>query len=233
MALPQINEINTYPIVVPSTGKKVLFRPYLVKEEKILLMAYESKDQNQILGALKKTIEACSEETLDVDRMALFDIQYIFVQLRAKSVGETANVFIKCSGCEENNEVSINLENVQVGEQSDPEVRISDNYTVVMAYPSYELAAKLLQNELTNTEELFEITRSCIKGVKGPDEYYDFSEESVEDTAVWMENLKSSQLELLFKFVQSEPEIQAKVHFTCDQCNVENDRVLEGLENFF
>jgi hypothetical protein len=122
MALPKLDS-PTYELSVPSTGAKIPYRPYLVKEEKILMMAMESNNTNQMMTAVKDVIRSCTSESVDVDTLAMFDIEYIFTQLRAKSVGETATIKVKCEECETSNEVDVDLQEVRVDiPQSDTKV---------------------------------------------------------------------------------------------------------------
>src|SRR6056300_979503 len=113
MALPSLNDTPKYELKIPSTGKKIKFRPYLVKEEKILLIAAESKDKDQMLGAIIDTINSCVQGNLNVNDLTTFDLEYLFIQMRAKSVGENASLNIKCQSCEEDNEYHMNLEDIR------------------------------------------------------------------------------------------------------------------------
>jgi hypothetical protein len=114
MALPKLNDTPKYDIVIPSTDKKVRYRPYLVKEEKVLMMAMESQDMNAILNAVVDTITACVQEPVEKDKLTIFDVEYMFTQIRAKSVGETSKVGIKCKHCETSNEVGIDVSSIKI-----------------------------------------------------------------------------------------------------------------------
>ncbi len=114
MALPKLNDKPKYELTIPSTGKKVKYRPYLVKEEKILMMALESGDKHSALNAVIDTIEACVSDKVDRTQLALFDIEYMFIMIRSKSVGEISEVGIKCASCNAVNEISIQLDNVKL-----------------------------------------------------------------------------------------------------------------------
>ena len=114
MAIPQINDTPSYEVQIPSTQQQLKFRPFLVKEQKILLLAMESEDEKQILGAITDTISSCSESQLDVNRLTTFDVEYLFTQIRSKSVGETSKVSVKCKHCEAANELSIQLDDIKL-----------------------------------------------------------------------------------------------------------------------
>lgn len=236
MALPKVNETITYNVVIPSTGKKVEFRPYLVKEEKVLLLAYESEDPEQIMAALKNTIRSCCCEDIDVDGLTTFDLEYIFIKLRTFSVGETSTVLITCENqdCLAQNEVEIDLSKVEVGDQVETEIPLTNNFTAVMRYPSYKMATEAaLREGVSKVERMYEITTNCLLGVKGTDEYYDFSEYTHEEINNWLEELKSEQLEKLFRFIDSTPTVRQEIEFTCTSCEKVNKSTLEGLTSFF
>ena len=114
MALPKLNDVPKYEITIPSTDKKVYFRPFLVKEQKVLLIALESQDEKQILQAVVDTIKACIYEDIEIDKLAIFDLEYIFLQIRGKSVGETADLIMKCRECNHENKVKVDLEEIKI-----------------------------------------------------------------------------------------------------------------------
>ena len=122
MALPKISTPK-YELTIPSTGKSIEYRPYLVREEKLLMIALESADEMQMVSAIKQIVAACTFDVVDVNRLAMFDVEYIFAKLRAKSVGETAKVSLDCDKCEAKNNVTINIEDdINVTEQADPKI---------------------------------------------------------------------------------------------------------------
>jgi hypothetical protein len=141
MALPQVNS-SKYTVFVPGLGKEVNFRPYLVKEEKILMMAMESNDQKQILGAIKDVIEACVFDNISVNKLAVFDLEVLFLHLRAKSVGERINVNVKCKSedCKAETPVEIDLDDIKTPEinPEDKVIMLSEDIGLTLRYPSFE-----------------------------------------------------------------------------------------------
>ena len=138
MALPRLNETPQYELVIPSTGNTVNYRPFLVKEQKVLLIAYESQDQKQIVTAILNCISSCTDDEIDVSKLSTFDTDYIFTKIRSKSVGESVTVNGKCQSCEHKNEVDINLDNIElVGNIKPSTVKIRDDILLKMRYPSY------------------------------------------------------------------------------------------------
>src|SRR6056297_1695954 len=139
MALPKLNS-PTYELKIPSTGAEVSYRPYLVKEEKILMMAMESNDTEQMMRAVTDVIRSCTSDSIDVNTLAMFDIEYIFTQLRAKSVGETSTIKVNCKSCDSSNEVDVNLEEVRVDvpESDTHTIPLTDTVGVSLRYPSVD-----------------------------------------------------------------------------------------------
>ena len=138
--LPKLNATPSHEMTIPSTQKVVNFRPYLVKEEKVLLLAFESKDQKKALSAMIGTIDACVSDTIDTSKLTMFDVEYMFTQIRSKSVGESTKVMIKCSECGHENEIGIDLSSANVDvPEVDNIIKISDEITVELRYPSLEV----------------------------------------------------------------------------------------------
>ena len=149
MALPQLNSVK-YDLFLPGLGKTVEFRPYLVKEEKILMMALESQDQKQILSAVVDIIDACVFDDIDVKKLAVFDVELLFITLRSKSVGEGVDINMKCSECETENPVSIALDeiNVPTVDHESKTLMITDNVGVSLRYPSFQDVQKQKPEEM-------------------------------------------------------------------------------------
>jgi len=242
--LPVINEISTFKIAIPSTKEKLEFRPYYVKEEKALLIAYESQDQEQILSCLKNIIIACCVGTISVDRLTLFDLEYIFTQLRAKSVGETSQLRIKCQGpgtkggeekCETPNDITINLLDIKLDKLPDNNIKLSENFTAVLRYPSYLDAKEITtsKEDITAVDLLFNVTARCIDHIKGPEERFDFSEYTLPEIEDWLNKLKPIQLENMLNFIKDIPEMYYDVEYTCTKCGHVNKHKLKGITDFF
>ena len=138
-ALPKLNATPKHEMVIPSTGKTVMFRPYLVKEEKILLMAFESQDEKNAMKAMLDTIDACVEGDYVKSKLTTFDIEYMFTQIRGKSVGESIDVNLTCSECEGKTKMNINLSDISVDvPKVDNLVRLTDTISVEMRYPPFK-----------------------------------------------------------------------------------------------
>lgn len=235
MALPQLNTTPKYQLKVPSTGKTVKFRPFLVKEQKVLLIAYESQDRRAIVQSMLDTIGACVED-VDLRKLTTFDIDYIFTQVRAKSVGEMVDLNMQCTECETNNEVKVNLEDVQMKvNKQDMTVELTDKISVQLKYPDYSFFIKnpKILNSDSQADVLVDIVISCIDAVQTEEERISIADEPREEVERFIESLTSAQFEKIGEFVKDLPKLTHEVKFTCVNCQHENKRTLEGLEDFF
>jgi hypothetical protein len=227
MALPKLNETPKYSLTVPSTGKELRYRPYLVKEEKILLMASSSEDPKQIMNAVHDTIAACVEN-IDIRSLTTFDLEYIFIQLRSKSTGETSEILIKCPKCESQQKVTIPLNEIAVTEtKANPVIKISDNVTVVMKYPSY-------QDIPSNTDDVgFTLIAASIKEVIHGDEKVDIDDEPIEAVIAFLESMTNDQFQLIAKFFEDAPSVKYDLELVCQSCGEISDIEIKGMQSFF
>lgn len=239
MALPILaNSVPKYDTVVPSTKKKIRFRPFLVKEQKTLLIAYESKDKTAMIRAMIDTIKSCVVDEVDVYKLSTFDIDYLFAQIRAKSVGENTQLLFNCSECDTQNEVNVDISKARVDISPDVEstIKITDTISVKMKYPDYNYFIKNIQmfdESKSGVESLTDIVVSCIDTVLTEDEAIRIADEPREEVITFIESLTSEQFEKINKFIESLPKIKQEVKFSCANCQHENVRTLEGLEDFF
>lgn len=235
MAIPVINEVPKYSLVIPSTKKKVTYRPFLVKEQKILLMALESNDRESIVRSISDTVEACVMEPIEVHNLATFDLEYMFTQIRSKSVGEHSDIILKCTECDAQNEVSINLEKIQVNvPDKAPIIQLNDKFSLKLRYPRYDDILPAGRNEEVKISELYSaMALASLDYLLTENEQIRFDEESEEERIKFLDNLNTEQFQKILRFVQSLPKLTHKVEFDCQKCEHHNSIVLEGLENFF
>lgn len=231
MALPQLNTAK-YTTVIPSLDKEVTFRPYLVKEEKILMIAMESQDNKQIIRAIKDVIKACVFDDIDVEKLAMFDIEAIFLALRSKSVGERVDVRLKCNKCEQLTDVNINLDDVQLPEGSvNNVIQLNDSVGVTMRYPSINDVEGM--NQEGGVKEMMKIIGMCIENIFDDDNVYEAGTYSEKELNDFIDGLNSSQFQKISKFFEDLPAIQHNVKFNCVSCNEKNDVELKGIASFF
>lgn len=232
MALPKLNESVKYDITVPSTGKPVRYRPYLVKEEKVLMIAFESGDQKQTLGAIVDTLKACIDEELDVNTLTTFDIEYLFTQIRSKSVGESADVLLGCSECGHKNERKIDIGGITVNvPDGNTVIELTPAVSVQMKYPSYID----IQGTDLNGDELevgFNLVASCIEAILTEDERVSATDVSHEDIIEFIENMTQDQFKKLGEFLEAMPAMTHTEVFNCANCGHENSVTLKGMQDF-
>lgn len=236
MALPKLNNTPKYDLVIPSINKSVKFRPYLVKEEKILLLAMETKDPAQALDAVLNTIVACVDENIDPNILTTFDIEYMFVKIRSKSVGETSDVGIKCTNCDHTNKVAIDLQSVEVVvPKIDFMIPLAPDITIEMSYPHFKAMAsnKKLTNSTSPTEQTFEMIMSVMKAIHTADERIDLKDVTHSELEDFIESMTGDQLQLIKAFVDTIPKMVHDVKFDCVQCHHHNTHTIEGMQNFF
>lgn len=235
MALPKLNDTPKYDIVIPSTNALVRFRPFLVKEEKVLMMAMESQDSKQILDTVVDTISACVIDDIPRNSLTVFDVEYLFTQIRAKSVGETSTINMSCSECEADTEVTVNIGDIVIDV---PEVEtlipLTDTISIEMKYPSW---ASLLGDDINENQSAVDVTfrliAQCIDAVITPDERILMRDQSVDEVNEFIEGMTQEQFTKVREFVESMPRMKKDIEYTCSSCQHNNKYTLEGLADFF
>lgn len=236
MALPKF-DVPTYELVIPSTKKKVEYRPYQVKEEKILMIALESNDEKQIIRATKNIVKTCLFDSVDVDKLTTFDMEYIFTKLRIKSVGETSTINAKCEKCEQYTSVDIDLENKIVIEgeiKKENKIDLGNKNGLIMKYPSInDVLLNFSDTQGSQVDQIFALISACIDTIYTKDEMYDAKDHTKEELNEFIESLDSSQFKKVQTFIEEMPQLVVPVQFTCSSCSQENDVKVRGLSNFF
>jgi len=234
MALPSLNATPSYELTVPSTKQKLKFRPFLVKEQKILMLAYESQDKKQIIGAMLDTIKSCIDG-VDVAKLTTFDVDYIFTQLRAKSVGEKIELNIPCEECGTKNLVEINVESIGIEiEETEKVVELTPEISVKLKYPSYyDFMNTLDIDNKTQTETIMDIIIACMDSVMTEEENISLRDESKEEIVKFIDSMSTQQFELVSQFVQDMPQMEHTLNIKCISCEHEQETVLRGLDDFF
>lgn len=233
MALPKLNESPNYSTTIPSTGEKITFRPYLVKEEKVLMIAFETGDQHQSLKAIVDTLGACITEDVDIQNLCTFDIEYLFTQIRSKSVGETADITLPCSECESRTEVNVSLQDINIDVGSiENVIELTDNIRVEMRYPSYEQVLSLDLNNSNETEIGFHMIAKCITAILTEEERIDTKDVGTEEVMSFIEQMTTDQFKKVSQFLQDIPTLNQEVEFVCNSCGHENKTRLKGINDF-
>lgn len=232
MSLPSLNT-PTYNLTIPSTKQRIKYRPFVVKEEKVLLMALESENDQEIADALKSIINACvTTKDFEFDKLATFDIEYIFLNIRGKSVGEIIDLLLTCPDDNETEvKVSINIDDIKVkfDKGHSNKVQISDDLWVEMKYPGLES----FTNPQDNIDDTFKFVASSIDKIYNEEDVWDSSTTTVDELVGFLENMSSKQFSDIQKFFESMPSLKHEVKFTNPNTKVESKYVIEGLSNFF
>lgn len=235
MALPKINDVPKYTVKIPSTNKLIHYRPFLVKEQKILLIALESQDEKNILKATIDTLKACIDENIDFYSLATFDIEYLFTKIRAKSVGESSEVMLTCESCNEQTPVKINIDKIEIETKSNNKViALTDKAKLIMKYPSYLTLTNIdTGKQTTAVDVLYNLILSCLDVLQVEDEQFKIGEETVEEQQKFLESLNSDQFKKISDFVNNMPRLKHDIEFKCRHCNHDNKITLQGINDFF
>ena len=233
MALPKL-ATPTYELEIPSSKDKLTYRPFLVKEEKILLLANESEEESETINAIKQIINNCTFEKLNVDSLALFDLEYIFLRIRAKSVGEIVSLKLLCSDDNETYQnVYLDLEEVNVDfpVNHTNKIELTDTVGILMRYPKFSLVK--LSTDGSETEYIFKMIKECIDQIYDGDmihERTDFNEQELDE---FLESLSSEHFKLLQEFFETMPKLKHEVKFKNPKTKKQNKMTLEGMQSFF
>ena len=231
MSLPLI-DVPLYDLVIPSTKQKIKFRPYLVKEQKILLMANTGDNIEETLESIKQVIKNCTFDKVNIDVLPLFDIEYIFLQLRAKSVGEIVEPIIECKGCRNNIHLSVNLSEIQVQFPSTSnKIEMNSKVGIVFNYPTVEIEKKIEANK-DNISQNYQLLYECIDNVYDENQVYTKKDFSYEEFVEFVENLNSDQFEKILDFFSNQPVISKTISYNCPKCQLQANIELKGLLDF-
>ena len=237
MALPKLN-VPVYEAILPSTEKVIKYRPFLVKEEKLLLTAQEG-GEDAILPAVKQIIKNCVQGEIDVNSMPVFDIEFLFLRLRAKSIGEEVTIGLKPWGCPQNNgelckfttEVAINLEEIECkkDKKHSSKIMLSDNIGLIMKYPDMTHIGM----KGSDIEMGMEIIKKCINMVFDKEETHERDSFTDEELDEFIDSLNSQQFKLIKDFFDNMPILTHTVKYKCETCGEKKETTLTGLNSFF
>jgi len=236
MALP-ILTTPTYELEVPSTATKIKYRPFLVKEEKVLLMAMESGENNQIIQAVKTIVSECTFNKVDLGNSPMFDIEYIFLQIRAKSAGEVSNLKLLCKDDGKTYaDVEVNLTEieVQVTEEHTNKIELTDEMGMIMTYPTIDSFMNTGINKI-DSSNMLEVIATCILQIydKKGEEVFEAKDQTKKELNDFIEQLTSHQFQEVQKFFDTMPKLQHMVKVKNPETNVVNEVLLSGLNDFF
>lgn len=240
MALPK-NTSPTFNLTLPSTGEKVRFRPFVVKEEKALLIAQQSEEMGTMVDTLKSVIDSCTFSALPINDLPTFDLEYLFLQIRGKSVGETVDLLFQCEEEHGDNDEkakvkhTVHLTEIEVFKPTghDKKIHLFGDVGVVMKYPSLEMAT-VIANADENIENVFEVVAQSMDFIyQGDEDIFYAHETPKEELMEFLNNLTAEQFEKIQNFFLTMPKLKYEFEFDCPVCGKHNKRVLEGIQNFF
>ena len=239
MALPKLN-VPVYEAILPSTEKVIKYRPFLVKEEKILLTALEADETKALSSAVRQIVNNCVQGELDVDKLPTFDIEYLFLRLRAKSVGEKVTVGLKPWGCPNNEgklcenttEIEINLEEVKVDKKKapSPKIMLDDKIGIKMKYPNIDTI-----NLTGTTSEAagMDVIKGCVDMIFTEEDTHERDSFTDEELDEFIDSLNSQQFKLVKDFFDNMPILKHTVKYKCNTCGEKKETILQGLNSFF
>ena len=234
MALP-ILETPMHSCVLPSSNKRIDFRPFLVGEQKILMIAQESDDQNTQIREMIRLINACCDD-ITAEKLPTIDLEYLFLQIRIKSVGETSDITMKCDKCETENEVTVDLEAAEVKREKEVSniVKLTDDISIELQFATYEAMKGLdITTEETNTKEAFTLMERCIVAIVQGDEVYTKDDFTEKELTKFMDSMSLDMFEGVQEYLASAPTLSLTAEFKCKTCENQQQTVIEGIGNFF
>jgi hypothetical protein len=232
MALPQI-DMPIFEMELPSTGEKIKYRPFTVKEEKILLVAQESKEAGQEVLASKQVVNNCLIDK-DISELAMFDLEYIMLVLRTKSVDNNVKFSIKDPDTEEVVNLEIDLDNIKLSQDDNhsKEIKINDTYTLFLKYPNIDQFIQIIESNPNDPLVSYFIMISCLDKLASEDEIYHFKDYSSEDIDSFMENLTADVIKAIQNFFQTMPKLRHELKYV-NKAGTEKTFVIEGMRTFF
>ena len=243
MALPK-NQSPVYPLTIPSTSQDVKFRPFVVKDEKALMLAMQSENEVTMVNTLRDLIKNCVEEDIDVDILATFDLEYVFAQMRGKSVGEMVELIGKCdneeAGCVDNPKAQVKLQiditqiPVVFPEGHDKKINFRGDVGAALKYPTLETIIKYQGiTQDSDPNKVFEIIMDSMEVIYEGDELHYIHEQTPEEVDDFINNLSSEQFNKIKDFFETMPKMTKEISWSCPNCGREHKRTLEGLQSFF
>ena len=241
--LPKL-EVPTYDFKMISNGKTIKFRPFLVKEQKLLLMANQSEDMKETLNSIKQIVKNCVIDDIDVDEIPTFDLEYLFLNLRARSVNDVVNLSYKCNNiitkengedtpCNSIEKFDINLLDIKpiLNPEHNKKIELNSKLGIMMKYPTFETLANL-QNT-SDADNLIELLIECIDYIYDENQIYKSKDSSKEELIEFIDNLQQKDMEKVQRFFDTVPKLTHEITFKCKKCNYEEKIPIEGLQNFF
>ena len=234
MKLPT-QETPEYKLVLPISKQEISYRPFLVKEQKNLLLAREGKDAEEIFTAISNLLKSVTDEKTDGHDLPLADLEYLFLQIRCKSIGETSKLLFPCVNeeCTHSHELTVDLSEIEVNQDNLPEnkIQISDELMIELKYPTSKLVAKVA--DMTDDEAVKPILRDCMVRIFDKEEIYELKEFPDREIDNFIDNMTIEQFEKVMIFFNAIPVLKKEYEWECSKCKTHNNFTAQGLQNFF
>lgn len=236
MALPKV-ALPTYELDLPSNGKAIKYRPFVVKEEKLLLMAMETEEESAITSAVKDLLKNCVQSRIKIDQLPTFDLEYLFLNIRAVSVGEEVDMTITCKD-DNKTEVkyTFSLFDVRIDkpEGHDPKISLSDDMGIIFRYPTFpEFVKSSIIGKQLDPEGYIDVIAGCVDQIYDGEDVYDSSTTSKKEFKEFIEGLTTNQFKNITKFFDTIPKLEHRFNIKNPETGVESEYVINGLQNFF
>lgn len=237
MALPKM-QTPIYNTIIPSTQQSIKFRPFLVKEEKALLIAQQSEDNNVLVDTLKTIVKSCIQDKIDVDSLAMFDLEFLLLQIRARSIGEIVELTFRCDTCDDiKAKATISFDLTKMEVYKDPshtnKLELFDDVGVVMKYPNIDSIKKFEDMDLDNIDNVFDLIIESIDYIYSGTEIYHSKEQTTKELSDFIENLTQEQFQKIRLFFETMPKLKQDIVYTCPVCEKVHNKYIEGIETFF
>lgn len=236
MALPMYKH-PVYTLTLPSSGKSIKYRPFLVKDEKNLLLAQQSEEDMTMIDTLKSVIGDCvMDKDVDVNELPIFDLEYIFTQLRCKSVGEEVELLFTCKNqeCKKKTKISFKIDpQVVKPEDHTNKIDLFDDVGVVMKYANASILKEISKMDINNPDDIMELIVSSIDYIYDSESIYPAKEQKKEDLLKFVEGLPRNPTEKIKRFFETTPRLQQKIDYDCPACGTHNEYIAEGIDSFF
>lgn len=226
--------IQKFELILPSMKKRVEYRPFLVKEEKILMLASESKNESDMFRAMKEVVSACTFGVVDVENTPLIDVEYLFLKIRSRSVGETASPALKCVKCSRVTEVKVDLSKVEPVYNDDHKTKIvvSESIILEMRYPRFN-DIQTVEKYTSQYDKAISLLALCIDKVHTKEQTFNASDLEYSDVEEFVMNFNQDQLKKAMRFIETMPKLSSTVDFECSHCHHKEKVVMEGIRDFF
>ena len=237
MALPK-QSLTVYSAIIPSTDTSIKYKPFLVKQEKALLLAQQSDDQMVMLDTLKDVLSDCILDKVDINSLAMFDIEYLLLQIRSRSIGEMVELIFSCDICDDPKaKVKYSFDVSKIEVRKDPnhtkKINLFDEVGVVMKYPGLKDIKKIESLDLDDVNNIFEVVINSIDYIYDGNEIHRAKDQTQEELLEFLNNLSQIQFQKLREFFETMPKLRQDVKYKCPVCGLEHNKYLQGLDTFF